>query len=47
MPPESQETINQCENNPSKAEFLLQQRTLKYKQSFTPQVLTTEDLSKA
>lgn len=44
---ELQEAIQKCENNSSKAESLLQQKMLKYKQSFEKQVLTTEDLAKA
>lgn len=44
---ELQDEICNNENNSSKAESLLQQRMVKYKQSFENQALTTEDLDKA
>lgn len=39
--------INQSESNQSKAQALLQQKMLRYKQNFEQRMLTTEDLSKA
>lgn len=41
------EMINQSESNQSKAQALLQQKMLRYKQNFEQRMLTTENLSKA